>query len=295
MNNLPSLRPTLAQRLFSHLGRTRLPKLEGLYRRLGVFSEQQPREFECEFDGLRYQGRLDQRIDQQVYFFGSYSPAELDFLAQAACILSGTRHNLSFLDIGANVGQHTLFMSKRVSTVLAFEPGLEAASQLESNLRLNGIQNVKLARIALGKETGIAELGSGFAGNNGSRSLNWSLDTSKNTVVPIRSGDDVLPEYGISKVDIIKMDVEGHEKEVLVGIAHTLLKDRPVMLFELVGEAVKGGFHSEAELRSHLYPDHILYTLTGARKAQLAPFAWDSEEAVCIPAELAPAFRSLTL
>lgn len=295
MNSRSScLHPTAAQKLLRVMGRIPLPRLKGMYGRLGVLRETKPRMFECEFDGFRYRGRLDQQIDKHVWFFGAYSPAELAFLDHSASILRRERHDVSFIDIGANVGQHTLFMSRRVATVLAFEPGDEAAAQLEGNLQLNGIENVKLVRVALGSKTGTAELGSGFPGNNGSRSLHWSLDASKNITVPVRRGDDEFQQHGISRVDIIKMDVEGHEREVLTGIRQTLWRDRPIVLFELVGVDVKGGFSSERELRACLYPDHVLYTLSGDERARLSPFSWSCEEAVCVPAEIAVHFRALT-
>src|SRR5689334_8520643 len=132
MKSQPYPSPTIGQRLLRNLGRIGLPKIEGLYEKLGLLRDLKQQTFECDFKGLRYRGRLDQRIDQHVYYFGAYSPSELDFLARAAAVLTLHRSDITFVDIGANVGQHTLFMSGRVSKVLAFEPGEEAADQLAS-------------------------------------------------------------------------------------------------------------------------------------------------------------------
>jgi FkbM family methyltransferase len=272
-----------------------LPKVQGVYERLGLLREAKPRKFECKFDGLSYSGRLDQRIDQHIFYFGAYSANELSFLAYAARALAARRQGVSFVDIGANVGQHSLFMARRVAKVLAFEPGLEAAVQFQENLNSNGVENVTLVRCALGHEPGIAELGSGLPGNNGSRSLNWSLDPTMNSMVTVLRADEAIRDSGIGRVDIVKMDVEGHEKKVLTGMVQTLLTDRPVILFELVGGESKGGFHTENELRQFFYPDHILYALGGGKAPKLLPFSWACDEAVCIPVELAGAFRPLMI
>ena len=129
-----------------------------------------------QFNGLKYRGRLDQHIDRQMYFFGAYSPAELEFLDDAARSLREQRGSLTFVDIGANVGQHSMHMARRADKIFAFEPNVEAADQFEANLRLNEIRNVEVLRYALGDSDLTGKLGSGFCSNNGSRSLSWSLD-----------------------------------------------------------------------------------------------------------------------
>lgn len=82
------------------------------------------------------------------------------------------------------------------------------------------------------------------------------MGTSKNSRVQIRQADRAIAELGVKRVDLLKIDVEGYEKEVLAGLAGTLRRDRPIFLIELVGADMKGGFRSEAELRAGLYNDH---------------------------------------
>src|SRR5688572_8430491 len=68
-----------------------------------------PVPFSADFFGMTYKGSLDDYIDWSVYVYGAYSRNELDLLARLAGELRGDRP-LTFYDVGANVGQHTLFM-----------------------------------------------------------------------------------------------------------------------------------------------------------------------------------------
>ena len=77
------------------------------------------------------------------------------------------------------------------------------------------------------------------------------------------------------------------------GLHHTLLKDRPIILMELIGKSDKSGFRDENELRESLYPEHELFSLRGNRRAKLTPFDWNREEAVCLPQERADSFRHI--
>ena len=251
--------------------------------------------FEIDFDGGRYRGNLGDFIDRHIYFTGAYAPAELGFLDQAALALRNTQADVTFIDIGANCGQHSLFMCRRADRVIAFEPSAEAADRLEANLALNGISNVTLFRIALGDRDHTAQLGSGVPGNSGSRSLIWTLDAEQNKNVEVRHAASFLdsPNVGLTRMDIIKLNVEGYEKAVLKGLAPLLKRDRPILLFELMGKEIKGGFTSPDELRAHLYPDAAMFTLSGRRRPALTPFDWNAEEAVCIPGERAHAFKGM--
>lgn len=289
----PPLAPTITQRILRAVGRLPIPRVEGLLSRLGVLRSSVPHQFVVRFSGLRYQGSLGQHVDRHIYYLGAYARAELDFLGHAASILRGPRGRLTFVDVGANVGQHSLFMAGRADRIVAFDPNPEVADRLDANVRLNGLHNVEVLRYALGRKDEVGELGSGLDGNSGSRSLTWSLDASKNTTVEIRDADQAMAELDIQRVDLLKIDVEGYEKNVLMGLSGTLRRDRPIILFELVGSDMKGGFQSEGELRETLYGNHCLFTLAGTRKARLVGFDWRCEEAVCIPSELAPQFAAL--
>ncbi len=286
--------PTVMDHLLRTVGHLPIPGVRGVVWRFGsVLKRRQSVDFETDFEGMRYRGRLDDLIDWNLFFFGKYSPQELDFLAVAARVMGGTAGGSSYFDVGANVGQHALFMSKHAARVVAFEPSSAARERFLANVALNGLANVRLFPVALGDSDMEAKLGSGFEGNTGSRSLTWTLDEHRIETVAVRRGDDLIRSERLPRMDILKLDVEGYEKRVLLGLREHLLTDRPVILMELIGESEKGGFRDEAELRKSLYPSHRLFTLVSGRRARLAPFDWNGEAAVCLPEERVSAFRSI--
>jgi FkbM family methyltransferase len=249
--------------------------------------------FETRFAGYVYKGSLFEHIDSDIFYFGQYAPVELSFLTEAA----KRRPNpagLSYFDIGANVGQHSLWMSRLAKRVFAFEPSAKALAQLRGNLERNAIDNVTLFEVALGDARAQATLGTGFPNNSGSRSLLWTLSESDGDSVEVVRGDDFFAENALPKMDVLKIDVEGFESRVFSGLRGVLRRDRPIILMELLGSAdCKSGFASEQELRLALYPDHALYSLKTPGRLRLRPFDWNVEALICLPAEAVPAFRDL--
>lgn len=259
--------------------------------RSGVLSKPKNRDFAVTWEGLTYTGSLRFLIDRHIYYAGGYSMHEIDFLRKASDIIRQNKGSVLMLDIGANVGQHSLALHSYVDKIIAFEPNPVAAERLRLNIARNSIKNIDLCEIALGDRNETAVLGSGLDGNDGSRSLNWSIDHSSDISVQVKAAGSYLNELipGKTAIDLMKIDVEGHEAKVLSSLSDRLARDRPIIMFELVGKEVKGGFASEAELRSALYPDHRLFGLESGRCSSLSRFDWlRHEEAICVPEALAP-------
>lgn len=282
--------PTIYCRFLRCVGQLPVPHIRGLLSRVGVLKRHENSEFVVPFFGLKYRGHLGQLIDRQIYLFGSYAPGELAFLGKAAAVLRQRGETLTFMDVGANVGQHSLFMAMHADRVLAFEPNPAAADQLVANVDLNKLDNIQLFRFALGSTETTAPLGSGFEGNNGSRSLTWTLDCAKDINVQVRRGDDVLEQIGASKVGLMKIDVEGYEREVFCGLRQTLQHDRPVILFELISDESKEFLRSETNIQSIIYENVSLFTLSDGSEGALRPVDWRCNDFVAIPRELVPLF-----
>lgn len=128
------------------------------------------------------------------------------------------------LDIGAHVGNHTLFLAFACGLhVHAFEPLPYNLQRLHANLELNPkvAGRITVWPYAAGDATGTADWRAG-------RYL--SLDPNLPGDVPVRSVDDCLP--GIVGVQVVKIDVEGFESRALVGMRGLLVRNRPVLWTE---------------------------------------------------------------
>ncbi|WP_414620523.1 FkbM family methyltransferase [Calothrix sp. CCY 0018] len=142
------------------------------------------------------------------------------------------------LDIGANIGAVTVWLSKLVGDrgqVHSFEPNPELQSILETTFARNKMSNTRLHPIALGAEEGSLELR--IPQNHpGMGSLVRNRETGNCDVVEVlvRRLSKIADEQGIKSIKLIKIDVEGFEAEVFKGGREVLLKTRPeAIIFEL--------------------------------------------------------------
>jgi FkbM family methyltransferase len=142
------------------------------------------------------------------------------------------------LDIGANIGMISLWLSKLVGKtgkVHAFEPNPKLQEILEEMLDRNQISNVCLHPIALGSKRGSLELRIPRI-NAGAGSLirNRDLSDCDTVDVPVDLLSRIVAEEGIKSIRLIKIDVEGFEAEVFKGGREVLEAIRPeAILFEL--------------------------------------------------------------
>ncbi len=147
----------------------------------------------------------------------------------------------TFIDVGANTGIYSLFVKSiaQSAKVIAFEPSKKIFQELEKNKDLNKY-DIKLERVALSDRSGEQTFYDSTIPNQTSASLsarmhqvNRSLD---GTLLPYTVKVDTLDNYlisnNISKVDLIKIDVELHEVEVFRGMTNTLKDLKPNIIFE---------------------------------------------------------------
>lgn len=135
------------------------------------------------------------------------------------------------LDVGANIGNHTLYMCNEcnVKKVYCFEPVELTFSILETNIKLNHLEKkVVLNRIGLGEkeEKGSAEHN---IYNLGGTRLKADIGGD----IPIKSLDDLKIEENIA---FIKIDVEGMEENVIKGGMGLISKNRPYIMIESFGD-----------------------------------------------------------
>jgi FkbM family methyltransferase len=137
----------------------------------------------------------------------------------------------TFVDIGANIGQHSLFASQVVGSsgkVISFEPIPRIYEQFKKSVDFNNFKNIDVYNLGCGSKQEELEIFS--AANAGASSIiDSSRDTDKEKIRLV-TADSILEKY--EKVSFIKIDVEGYEYFALQGLEKTIKKYRPKMLIE---------------------------------------------------------------
>ncbi|SFC22737.1 FkbM family methyltransferase [Streptomyces aidingensis] len=159
-------------------------------------------------------------------------------LATWAGLAAGSR---TVVDVGAHVGYFSLIaaLAAPEATVHSFEPVDYIHARLAVNQRANNIQNLVRHQAGVSDREGRAEITVRFSANllSTGASLDRLTDTpGSRSVQPIRlvTLDGMFPE---GPVDLIKIDVEGHEPRVIAGARELIRRDRPVILMEALRDA----------------------------------------------------------
>ncbi|MEX2226518.1 MAG: FkbM family methyltransferase [Dehalococcoidia bacterium] len=182
-------------------------------------------------------------IEWQIFFYGRYEP-EIVELIRETCKPGGTA-----IDAGANVGCHALIMAEcagEQGRVIALEPHARVFERLRANVAMNGLQQIETLRTAAGAESGTMQLYAPASTHHGAGKAtmyegNLALDPYAASAmecadVPVTTIDRVMFERECERLDLIKIDVEGHEMPVLRGARETIARFRPSVIFEYTAE-----------------------------------------------------------
>ena len=133
------------------------------------------------------------------------------------------------IDIGANNGLYSFFYSKQFNEVKSFEPFPLAAT----NLNAAKINNVKIFHYALSSKSGEQILHAPISsdGTVVHSQASFNKFDGPNVEIPVELR--TLDLFEFKDVDMLKIDVEGHEQKVLEGAVATIKKYKPVLLIEL--------------------------------------------------------------
>lgn len=178
-------------------------------------------------DGIKYKLNLNELIDSSIYYEGCFE------LKTTSLINKFVKDGMTVLDIGANIGCHTLRFAKLVGKngkVVAFEPMTFALTKLKDNIELNNFKNIIVEKIALSNVDGKRQTINFRA--------SWTLDGNREDInqkeeIDFLTLDTYIRKKQINKVDFVKVDVDGYEYKVLVGAKETLQKFSPLILIEL--------------------------------------------------------------
>lgn len=146
------------------------------------------------------------------------------FVSEGAVVRRLLQPGMYAVDVGANIGYYLLLLESAIGpggSVVCFEPEPDNVRELERNIGLNGLANVRVLAAAAGAEDGIVSLRVGI-----------------NAAIVAGGGDLTVPLLRLDSaltgpVDFLKIDVEGWEGHVLAGARRLLRQYRPALWVEI--------------------------------------------------------------
>ena len=154
-----------------------------------------------------------------------------------------------FIDVGANVGQHSLFMAAHGAQVHAFEPFALVRDQLQRQIEENQLDNITLHPLGLGNDNTRLP----FYAPTGSNAGIGSFDADSTSKGNVRAGDLAL--------------AHGSKAVVLAGGLTGRMKDHPAFALFAERFAAKGRYRDLMMKMPIYYADHPEMGLFGAAAA----------------------------
>ena len=219
--------------------------------------------------GIHWQLDLREGIDLAIYLFGYF---EYETVRAYRRLL---KPGGTVLDIGANIGAHTLPLAHCVSPagkIIAFEPTTYAYNKLRQNISLNPL----LAGLIRAEQ--IMLVGSDNTQVEPRLYSSWQIHDAAADTHPKHGGrlmdttgaqnmtlDRYVAEHNSGRVSFIKMDVDGHECQVLRGARELLRRDKPILLMEIMPYGLEENGDSLEKLFEILLPlGYHLFGLDGS-------------------------------
>jgi len=216
-------------------------------------------DFSTDFYGMKYEGNTKNLLDRAVLFAGGFEKPVLHFLKDV--LIANFSNQGIVVDVGANVGQHSMYMSRYARRVHAFEPYEPVLERFRRMIELNSIKNIVIHPVGLGNKNEKIPFFKPPEFNLGTGSFEGRFYSANTPFeeLEIVIGDEALEKAGVDQVSLIKIDVEGYEKPVLQGLARTLRLYRPIVVVEVTIKPEESfGFKSKEDLRSVFPEDYDL-------------------------------------
>jgi FkbM family methyltransferase len=185
---------------------------------------------------------LSEMLQRQFYFFGTYFLEE-DILSCWEATAKGAK---VVLDVGANAGIYSLaaLAIQPEAIVHAFEPTPEIAARLRATAKLNGLDHLYVHEVAVSNKNGEAilkrfrgELGT----NEGMNFISPEIADADSERVRTVCLDQFCQDRSIDHVDLLKLDVQGHEHSALQGAEHLIRAARVGTIFMELNWARRSG------------------------------------------------------
>ena len=181
----------------------------------------------------------DDDLGLRIVCFGEF---ETETLSHLRSLFKTSMRDKHFIDVGANLGNHSNGLCQSFAECHAFEPSPRTFHLLKANMADK--PNVICHQVALSDYNGAARFHQDI--NNSGKSYivgksSFSAKKSNDNSIEIKTIrlDDALTEH--SKVGLIKIDVEGHELRVLQGAVNILQNEKPLVMIEVLASEISNG------------------------------------------------------
>lgn len=180
---------------------------------------------------------FDLYISRNLINYGEWEPHIRQMLNNLC------KPDMTVMDIGANIGAHTVYMSKLVGEngkVIAFEPCKSHTEILFYNLMINNCFNTQLYSYGCSDNDATMFIDERF--KNTKQNENFGCIVLKNEL--INKNDEIIEtrtidSFNFPKIDVVKIDAEYMENKVICGMKNTILKYKPIIIIEIHNNELK--------------------------------------------------------
>lgn len=167
------------------------------------------RNMALELDGLKLTARPIDGNGRLICYFGTKFDTIFDFLK------TYLKEGMVFVDVGANIGSHAINAARLVGptgSVFAFEADPDTYRLLDENIKSNGLRNIVLKQSCVSDHVGTLSF---YKHKDSAKSSIVDRGEKLSVTLPSDTLDNLIPAN--TKIDILKVDVEGAELSVLRG------------------------------------------------------------------------------
>lgn len=229
-------------------------------------------------EGVSFRLDLRDNLQRVAFLTGSYERPLFSHIRRAL------QPGDVVIDVGANIGIHALPLANRLSvmggTVYAFEAAPDTAETLVAGAQRNNLANVQVLPFGLGATEGVKALrNSSQYGPRDVGSRTMIGDGDVQFEVPVRRFDDWAESVQLQRMDVLKIDVEGSELDVLLGMIDALNRFKPrLVAIEIVDNRLEIKGQSREQLRDLLEsagyvasPPSVFHRLRGEHQRRFGP------------------------
>ncbi len=217
--------------------------------------------------GLRWLLYNDRYLDQEILKWGFFEKETTEIF------LNLIKPHMIVFDVGANFGYYTALTAARLNSeghVHAFEPTLNYRQRLLGNLVANRLESrVTVHPVALSNLNGEAEIRIG----NSSATMHPIGEYGSTEQITLRTLDDFVVEQRIDRIDLIKVDIDGHEPLFIEGSLKTITRFRPCLLLEISEQHLAQ--HDSSAVRQRTQLEDMGYVLFSEKTGK--PFVTAAE------------------